>query len=230
MYTNIFVCFSAESRICSIAPSKSLKTKFCFQNLHIFSIFQSMCRPTASRSARHLLHLRWRAPGGAVLVHQGAHVAVRPDGGAVDPLPAPFLQPLEHLAELRADHQCSAEESLQVVPGHVVPRTDPGGHDQLSLLGVLFHANGLRLEDAHALYLRHVAEVLHPALDWVDLEGLHADTVGEMRRENKASLNNCVYLCDRGVRGVSTYLRGVLGSEIRIYVDQKASVTKVTLS
>ena len=105
-------------------------------------------------------------------------MAVGPDGRAVDPLPAPFLQPLEHLAQLRADHQRTAQERLKVVPGHMVPGADPGAHDQLPLLGVLLHPDGLGLQDAHALHLCHVAEVLHPALDGVDLEGLHPTAVG----------------------------------------------------
>lgn len=133
-----------------------------------------------SKINSHLLHLRWRASGSTVLMYQRTHVAVRPHGGAVDPLPTSFLQSLEHLAELCADHQRSAEERLEVVPGHVVPCADPRGYNQLPLLGILLHPDGFGLEDAHTLDLSHVAEVLHPSLDRVDLERLHAGTVGEM--------------------------------------------------
>lgn len=108
-------------------------------------------------------------------------MAIGPHGGAVDPLPTPLFQPLEHLSELRADHQRPAEERLQVVPGHVFPGADPRRHDQLALLAILVHADGFGLEDAHTLHLCHVAEVLHPALDRVHLEGVHAGAVGEPR-------------------------------------------------
>lgn len=108
-------------------------------------------------------------------------MAIGPHGCAVHPLPAALFQPLEHLPKLRADHQRTAEERLQVVSGHVIPRPDPGRHNQLALLAVLVHANGFGLQDAHALHLGHVAKVLHPALDRVHLEGVHAGTVGDPR-------------------------------------------------
>lgn len=122
------------------------------------------------KTDRHLLHFGWSAPGGAVLVHQRAHVAVGPDGGAVHPLPTALLQPLEHLAQFGAHHQRPPQQRLQVVPCNVVAR----GHNQLPLLSVLVHADGLGLQDTHALHLGHVTQVLHPALHRVHLQGLHA--------------------------------------------------------
>lgn len=135
------------------------------------------------KTDRHLLHFGRSAPGGAVLVHQRAHVAVGPDGGAVHPLPAALLQPLEHLAQLGAHHQRPPQKRLQVVPSYVVAR----GHDQLPLLAVLLHADGLGLQDAHALHLGHVTEVLHPALHRVHLQGLHAAAAAGDAEEGEVS-------------------------------------------
>ena len=122
----------------------------------------------------HLLHLGRGGARGAVLVHERAHVAVGADRSAVHALPPALLQPLEHLAQLRAHHQRPLQERLQVVAGDVVSSGARGpGDDELPLSAILLYADRLGLEHTHTLHLGHVPQVFHPALHGVHLNGMH---------------------------------------------------------
>lgn len=103
----------------------------------------------------YLLHFWWCVSGRAVLLDERAHVTVDPDGCAVDPLPAAFLQPLEHLPQLRADHQRPLQQRLQVITSDVLTNGTCPGYDELTW-SIFIHADGFRLQNAHALHLCHV--------------------------------------------------------------------------
>ena len=78
---------------------------------------------------------------------------------AVDARPAVLGQLLPDPAQLSADDPAPLEQQLQGVS-----RARATCQDEVTL-GILLQADGLRLQDTHALTLRHELQVLHPALD-----------------------------------------------------------------
>lgn len=94
---------------------------------------------------------------------------------AVDARPAVLGQLLSDPAQLGADDPAPLEQKLQGVSRAWAARQDE------VTLGILLKADGLRLQDTHALALGHELQVLHPALDRVHLHQVQP-AAGEQRR------------------------------------------------
>lgn len=82
---------------------------------------------------------------------------------AVHTRPAVLGQLLPDPAQLGADDPAPLEKQLQGVSG-----ARAASQDEVTL-SIFLQADGLCLQDAHALTLRHELQVLHPALDRVRL-------------------------------------------------------------
>lgn len=82
---------------------------------------------------------------------------------AVDARPAVLGQLLPDPAQLSADDPAPLEKQLQGVSG-----AGAASQDEVTLC-IFLQADGLCLQDAHALTLGHELQVLHPALDRVHL-------------------------------------------------------------
>lgn len=114
--------------------------------------------------ATDLAHLLRGAPANsAVLADHGAGVAGQPHTHAVDTCPAVLGQLLANPAQLSADDPATFEQQLQGVS-----RAWATCQDEVTLC-ILLEADGLRLQDTHALTLCHELQVLHPALDRIHL-------------------------------------------------------------
>lgn len=91
-------------------------------------------------------------------------MASEPHAHAVHARPAVLGQLLPNPAQLGADDPASLEQQLQRVS-----RAGSSRQDEIALR-ILLQADGLRLQDAHALTLGHELQVFHPALDRVHLQ------------------------------------------------------------
>lgn len=120
-----------------------------------------MQMPTRTHpGAADLAHLLGGAPAeSAVLADHGAGMAGQTHTHAVHTCPAVLGQLLPDPAQLGADDPAPLEKQLQGVSG-----ARAASQDEVTL-SIFLQADGLCLQDAHALTLRHELQVLHPALD-----------------------------------------------------------------